>query len=62
MVSAKKKMAFVSLLDDGSSTRLRSVVGAHNSTKGIGALMGLIESGDSVTNVNVKLVKQPPPI
>jgi hypothetical protein len=60
MVSAKKQMAFVSLLDDGAgNTRLRSVTGSHNLSKGIAKLTGLIENGDSVTNANVKLVKQP---
>ena len=60
MVSAQKQMAFVSLLDYGNdTTRLRSVTGSYNPTKAIASMTGLIETGDSVTNTNVKLVKQP---
>jgi hypothetical protein len=59
MLSAKKKLAFVSFIGDPTNSLLRSVFGPYTPSKGTASLKGVMEKGAGEENVSLNISQQP---
>jgi len=59
MLSAKKKLAYVSFIGDATNSLLRSVFGTYNPSKGTASLKGVMEKGAGEENVSLNITQQP---
>jgi hypothetical protein len=57
IISARNRMALVTLSDENTNGVLRSVTGSFRLTKEIGSLKGIMENGDGEKNVSLRVRK-----